>query len=579
MSRSFLIATLVLFAGCGLVEPDPETWGMPEAQKGRAENSKFATLVEAYLAWHYAAHPVRATFDGIHDYDDRLQDVSAPAIAAESAAQRHWLDRVRAIDRNLLSDDAAIDHELLESAIQAALVDLEEVRSWDRDPGTYGGIISSGLYSLAALQFAPQERRMALAVERLSQVGPVLEAARANLKNPPAILTELAIEDGVGAREFLTVSLPAAFADVKNEELRKRFDARCKGAAEQIDKHVEWLKSDLLPRSTGAVALGEERFRRKLVCEEMVAMPPEALLSEGEALLEATRERMIEVAKSIDPSKPPTEVLRATASEHPAAGELLDAVRAMLEGLKKSSREKLYEVPADADCKVQETPAFRRETSFASMEIPGPFEAVARDAYYSVTLPEASWDATRSEEHLRFYNRYALKLISVHEAYPGHYTQFLALRGLPSKVRRIFGSGTFSEGWAHYLEEVYVDEVEPDDPKLRLHQLNLALLRICRYVVAIRMHCKGMTVDEAAKLFEERGWQERANARREARRGASDPMYLVYTLGKMQILHLREECREAWGDAFSLKLFHHRLVATGYPPVKLARRMLLARPR
>ncbi|HEY3226026.1 MAG TPA: DUF885 domain-containing protein [Planctomycetota bacterium] len=576
--RLIPLVMLSSLAGCSLFEPDPETWGMPEDQRGRAENAKFETLVDAYLAWHYAAHPVRATLDGIHEYDDRLQDVSAAAIAAEIGAQRRWLERVRSVKPVLLAEDAEIDRRLLESSIQAALLDLEEVRSWERDPGFYGGIVSEGLYALAALRFAPPERRMAMAVERLAQVGGVLEAARANLKNPPGLLTELAIDDFSGAKAFIADSLPQALAEVKDDALRKRFDARRRETVASLESFVQWLRSDLAPRSTGAVALGESLFRRKLALEEMVETPVDALLAQGEALLEATRAKMVEVARSIDAAKPPAEVLRDTAAEHPKAEELLDAVRAMLDGLKKASRERLFEVPPDADCKVQETPAFRRGTSFASMEIPGPFETVARDAYYSVTLPEASWDPARREQHLRFFNRHALKLISVHEAYPGHYTQFLTLRGLPSKVRRVFGSGAFAEGWAHYLEEAYVDEVEPGDPKLRLHQLNMALLRICRYLVALRMHCRGMTVEEAARFFEERGLQERANAEREARRGAADPMYLVYTLGKIEILRLREECRAAWSDAFSLKLFHHRLLATGYPPLKLARKLLLRLP-
>lgn len=572
-----LVLLFLASAGCGLFEPDEGTWGMPESQQGRAENARFATLVDAYLAWHYAAHPVRATFDGIHAYDDRLQDLSAQGIAAEIAAQRRWLDRLRAVDRAFLSADAAVDHELLDAVIRAALVDLEDVRSWERDPGGYVDQVSDGLYSLAALRFAPPEKRLELAGRRLAQVGAVLDSARANLKTPPAELTRLAIEDVDGARTFIADSLPAAFPEVKDEAIRKPFDARRKDAIEALEKFGRWLKDDLEPRSTAPAGLGEHLFRRKLAAEEMVETPVEALLGEGEGLLEITRAKMVEVAKQIDPSKPAAEVLRDTASDHPPAKDLLEAVRAMLEGLKEASREHFYDVPADAACKVQETPAFRRGTSFASMEIPGPFETVARDAYYSVTLPEPSWSAERAEQHLRFFNRHALKLISVHEAYPGHYTQFLTLRGLPSKVRRVFGSGAFSEGWAHYLEEEYADVVEPSDSKLRLHQLNMALLRICRYVVAIRMHCRGMTVAEAAAFFQERGMQERANAEREARRGVSDPMYLVYTLGKMQILHLREECREAWGSAFSLKAFHHRLLATGYPPIRLARKLMLGR--
>src|SRR5262245_39178038 len=324
---SLVLLAGMVAAGCGLFEPDPETWGMPDAQKGRAENARFATLVDAYLSWHYAAHPVKATFDGIHSYDDRLQDLSAAAVAAEIAAQRRWLDRVVAVDRSLLSLDASVDHELLESAVRAVLVDLEEVRSWEREPGVYVNMVSSGLYCLAALQFAPQERRMALAARRLEQVPAVLDAGRVNLKTPPAILTEMAIEDAAGARTFIETSLPAAFPDVKDEPLKVRFERARKGAIAAVSAFESWMKTDLEPRSTAPVGLGEELFRRKLAAEEMVETPVAALLSEGEGLLDTVRERMLEIAAGIDKDKPPQEVIRETASEHPPAGELLDSVR------------------------------------------------------------------------------------------------------------------------------------------------------------------------------------------------------------------------------------------------------------
>src|SRR5258705_3437312 len=301
--RLTLLALLATFTGCSLFEPDPETWGMPEDQRGRAENAKFDTLVDAYLAWFYASHPVRATLDGMHDYDDRLQDVSAAGIAAEIASQRRWLERVRGVNPSLLAEDADIDRRLLESSILAALCDLEDVRSWERDPDFYCGIISSGLYALAALRFAPPERRMVLAVERLAQVAGILEAARANLKNPPGILTELAIDDFSGAKTFIADSLPQALSEVKDEALRKHFDERRKAAVVSLESFVRWLKSDLAPRSNGAVALGEELFRRKLAAEEMVETPTDSLLSQGEALLESTRAKMVEVAKGIDAAK------------------------------------------------------------------------------------------------------------------------------------------------------------------------------------------------------------------------------------------------------------------------------------
>jgi uncharacterized protein (DUF885 family) len=579
MTRPAILLPLVILAGCSLLEPDPETWGMPEDQRGRAENAKFSTLVDAYLGWHYATFPVRATLDGIHERDDRLDDVSAAGIRARIDGQRAWLGRVRAIDPTLLADEAYYDWLVLESAIRASLLDLEEVRSWERYPSVYRSIVAGGLYSLASLGFAPPERRLALASERLAGVAAVLEAAKANLKSPAAIHAQMAIEEFGGARTFIAESLPQAFAAVKDGEPRRRFDQRRREALAALESFIEWLKKDLAPRSAGSYALGEDLFRRKLQFEEMESRPLDELEAQGEALLRSTQRQLLEVARRIDSAKEPLAILRETAADHPEAGRLLDETRAMLDGLKRDAREKLCDVPPDADCLVQETPAFRRATSFASMEIPGPFERVAREAYYSITLPEASWDAARREQHLRFYNRHALKLISVHEAYPGHYTQFLAVQNLGSKVRRVFGSDSYAEGWAHYCEQAYVDEVAPDDAKLRLHQLHMALLRICRYLVAIRMHGRGMTVEQAADFFEKEGFQERANAVREARRGTVDPGYLVYTLGKMQVLDLREECRRAWGAGFDLRNFHNRLLATGYPPLKIARMILLGRDR
>ncbi|HXX92378.1 MAG TPA: DUF885 domain-containing protein, partial [Planctomycetota bacterium] len=265
-------------------------------------------------------------------------------------------------------------------------------------------------------------------------------------------------------------------------------------------------------------------------------------------------------------------MLKAAGRAHPPAGRLLEETRSMLSGLKRWAGT-VVDLPPGADCKVQETPEFRRALSFASMEIPGPFEKVARDAYYSITLPDPAWPADRQEQHLSFFNRYSLPLISVHEAYPGHYTQFLAVQACRSSVRRAFGCGSFSEGWAHYCEQLYVDSQEKPDPELRVQQLHMALLRICRYLVGIQMHTRGMTYEQGVEFFVHEGYQERVNAEREARRGTADPTYLVYTLGKMEILRLRDEYCRATGR--SLREFHNEFIRHGYPPIKVARMILL----
>jgi hypothetical protein len=210
------------------------------------------------------------------------------------------------------------------------------------------------------------------------------------------------------------------------------------------------------------------------------------------------------------------------------------------------------------------------------MDAPGAFERVATEAYFYVTPPDSAWDERKKEEHLSFYNRYALPVISIHEVYPGHYYQYLALKGQSSRVRVALSSASFVEGWAHYCEQMLLDEgFGGNNPKLRLAQLNLALLRLCRYLVGLRLHTRGMTYEEGVDFFMREGYQERVNAEREARRGTLDPTYLVYTLGKMQILNLREEYRRKMGASFNLGEFHDRLLSYGMPPVKIIRLAML----
>jgi uncharacterized protein (DUF885 family) len=217
-----------------------------------------------------------------------------------------------------------------------------------------------------------------------------------------------------------------------------------------------------------------------------------------------------------------------------------------------------------------------RVLTFASMDSPGPFEETSTEAFYNVTLPERDWNETQKEEHLRAFSRNSLRVTSIHEVFPGHYTQFLWVNRAPTKLRKLLGSDTNAEGWAHYAEQMMLEEGYGEgDPKLLLSQLHEALLRLCRYLVGIRMHPRGMTLEEGIAFFEREGYQERANAEREAMRGTSDPTYLVYTLGKLQLLKLREDYRKKVGDKFNLKEFHDRFLSFGWPAIKLIREEML----
>jgi uncharacterized protein (DUF885 family) len=244
----------------------------------------------------------------------------------------------------------------------------------------------------------------------------------------------------------------------------------------------------------------------------------------------------------------------------------LDTIRAFLRA------KNLITLPSRENLIVRETPVFRRSTSFASMESPGVWEQRASEAYYNVTPVDTSWNEQQKHDHLAFFNRYGSQIVSIHEALPGHYYQFLALKAVRSRLRQVFGSGSNTEGWAHYCEQMAIEQgYGRGDPRYELAQLDLALQRIGRFIVGISLHTQGMTYEEAEKLFEEQCYMAPINATREARRGTIDPTYLVYTLGKWRILELRDEVAARLGARFNLRAFHDALLRQGSSPLPVVR--------
>ena len=567
MKAPLRLAGLLLLGGCAYYAPQggPDAGVLPDARKAQSE--VFQSFATAYIDWNYSVHPAWATADGIHDYDGQLGRWSREAIESMGLSLDRYLRRILAIDPAELDNDSFYDYAVLRGQIAAAQFNLTDVRGWENNPSFYRAIISQGLSTLASRAFDTIDRRMALATERLKQVPEVLRAARDNLANPPRVYTEIAIEEFSGTHSFLGSGLTEAFASVRDETLRARFADAQKRAQDALETFIDWMRRDLLPVSTGSFALGAERYRQKLALEEGIDLPIDELLRRGSELLRSTQEDLKRAAGD----RPVRQMLRESSRDHPTAETLIPKTQAMLAEL-KAWASTVVDLPPGPVCKVQETPAFRRSLSFASMETPGPFEKVAREAFYSITLPDPSWPPERQEQHLSFFNRYSLPLISAHETYPGHYVQFLDLRGVSSKVRKAFGCASFSEGWAHYCEQLYVEQMPGAPAALRVHQLQLALVRICRYLAGIQMHTRGMTMEQAVELFVNDAYMERAGAEREARRGTADPTYLVYTLGKQEILKLRDEYLRRTGA--TLAEFHHALLETGAPPLPIARAML-----
>ena len=269
--------------------------------------------------------------------------------------------------------------------------------------------------------------------------------------------------------------------------------------------------------------------------------------------------------------------MHSISNEHPTEKSLIPDARKTVEGIIEFIKKKnVITIPSEVRPTITEMPPYARSGTFAAMDTPGPYETTATEAFYYVTPPEKDWDARHKDEHLRAFNAPVMNVITIHEAYPGHYIQFLNAKQFPTKTRKLVACGTNAEGWAHYAEQMMVEEgFENGDPRIRLAQLHEALLRDARYVVGIKLHTAGWTVEQGAKFFEEKAFQEPANAYEEARRGAYNPTYLYYTLGKLQIYKLREDYRKARGAGYSMQSFHNEFVKQGSIPIKAVRRILL----
>ncbi len=547
----------------------------PVTSRGNAAEKRFSAVVSEYARGLFAFAPSFATGWGIHQFDAKLQDNSKPAIDREVARARRTIAAVKAIDTAQLSDSARIDYDFFMSQVEGHVFDLTEIRRWENDPSDYN--YAGAIFSLAARNYAPPEKRLRLVITRLRQVPRLLAAGKANVKNPPALFANFAAEDFQGSIDFLDKDVPKAFEAVKDTALWSQYNAAKKTAEDATRDYIAWIQKDLVPRAKGSYVLGPEKYAKKLHYDEMVDVPLDSLLRVGQVELDRLEARYADCARRIDPNATPEQLLERMRHDHPTADELIPYTKGLLDEIRSYCITSHFcDVPSEVRCIVQPTPSFEASRSFASLDAPGAFETKASEAYYNITTPSAEWDSARVEEHLQGYSRWMLPSTSIHEAYPGHYVNFLWAKRAPSLVRQTMGCGSFAEGWALYCEQGLIDHgYKKDDPRVEFGMLRWALVRACRFQVGIRLHTKGMSMDDAIALFVSHAHMEKANAEREAYRAAFDPTYIVYTLGALQIRKLRDDVMKAEGTSFELAKFHERMLTQGALPVSLLRRMML----
>ena len=551
-----------------------------------AADQAFAKLADQYFdAFYLPTNPSAATSYGVHEYDGKLEDFSRAGIASEVKALKGWEQRVAAVDPASLSLFVRGDRDLVLNSIRSSLLTLQSIRPWEKNPDFYSSGITSSAFTLMERKFAPPETRLRDLISRERQMPAALLAARANLKNPPKIYTEIALEQLPGLIQFFRHDVPSAFTDVSDATLKKQFATSNDAVIKALGDYQAWLKHDVLPKSHGDFRIGAKVFREKLKYDEMVDLPLGKLVALDEANMKANQAEFAKVAKELDPDKTPRQVLAELAADHPPSDKILDTFRATfgtLIGFIDSHH--IITIPSTVRPTVEETPPFMRATTFASMDTPGPYEAKATTAYFNVTLPEKDWPKQRIDEFMAQFSYPVITSIATHEAYPGHYIQFLWMHRVNDRAHKLLGSATNAEGWAHYCEQMMLDEglAQYEFPKdrrqqllLKLGQLQDALLRNARFIVGIKLHTGQMTLGQAKDFFVKQGYQSPAVAEVETKRGTSDPTYLYYTLGKLEILKLRADVEKKEGANFNLEQFHDDFMQHGFAPIAIVRREML----
>ena len=552
-----------------------------ETAKGSADEA-FQKLSEDYLAGYFAARPLFAVALGIHEgYDGKTSDYSKVALDAELSRMKSFETQLTAIDTAGLSKQNFMDYRILLSSIKSEIFNIEDEHTYTHNPMTYADAVDVNTY--VKRDFAPLEERVKYIISTENALPALFAAAKANLEDSmPKSFIETAIQIAEGNAGFLKGDLLTALKDVKNDTLMAAFKKANDTGIKAYADFVQWLQKEKLPKANNAYAIGKENYKKMLLYSEGITMEPEQILAIGMQELKKEQDEFNAAAKIIDPNKKPIDVYHDLQKDHPTADSLIPVVKEHLESIRQFLIDhKICSIPSEVRVQVKETPQYARATSTASMDMAGPFEKKATESYYYVTPVDASWNAKQKEDWLNQFDYYTTDNVTIHEAYPGHYTQGLHLNASSAtKIEKIFGSYAFVEGWAHYCEKMMVEQgyAATDSIATAKHRLAMsgdALLRICRLCNSIKIHCQGSTIEEGTKFFMDNWYQGEKPSYQESLRGSFDPGYLFYTVGKLEILKLRNDYQQQEGSNFSLQKFHDAMMDNGMPPVIMLREILL----
>jgi hypothetical protein len=551
---SLMIGAVALSGGCG--------------RQQAASDGEWPRFVSAFIETYFEANPQFAVYQGRHEFDGRLPDWT-------EAGLKTWMSRLHQLRDSAAgfsidsSDAASLERDYLFGVIDRDLFWLERAGLPHRNPEFYTGALDPNVY--IAREYAPLPQRMQAFNRYARNLPAALANAKANLRTPmPKPFAEIGKGRTEGLASYLKNDVPQVFGAVKDSALRLEFSSANAGAVKALLELTSWFDQQLR-QGTNDYALGPERFAEMLRMTEGVDLPLDQLERIGREDLDRNIRALKEACSKYAPGQPIAQCV-GRMNAHKPPGSPVEAARAQLDTLAGFVRSRnLVSIPGSERALVHEAPPYQR-FNFAYIDIPGPYEKGLPSIYY-IAPPDPSWP--RAEQLAYLPGAADLLFTSVHEVWPGHFLNFLHSNRARSMFGRIFVGYAFAEGWAHYTEEMMWDAgLGKGDPEVHIGQLMNALLRNARYLSAIGLHTKGMTVTQSEKLFRE-AYQDPGNARQQALRGTYDPAYLNYTMGKLMVRKLRDDWTRDRGGRNAWREFHDRFLSYGGPPIPLVRRAMV----
>ena len=556
---------------------------VPLAARPPLVPGEFAAFVDRYLDGFAMRHPAIAAGNGLHAHDDRLEDFSPAAIAAEIAtlkAQREFLSRQ--LDTTALTLDENADRRILLGIIDGWLLEQETLRNWQRNPMLYASALSDGIHDLMTMESAPAPVRMRHIIAKLHAAPSLLAHARRNIANPPRLFAERGAVMMRGASEMLGNDLDLAFAASADRVLRDSLRGAADAVIPLVNQYATWLEREVVPSATGRFAIGAANLSRRYLAEELIDTPLPRMVAIGKRELLASQAEFRAAANALAPGQDPQAVWLAIRRDHPALGGVVAATRKVVDSLTEFvASHGIASLPPGE--RIVVAPALPFDLGFASMHASPPLEPVPVKSVFYITDARADLAPAQQEAWLERYNYASLSNTAAHEAMPGHWLHSTYMRRTPGKVRRIWiGLNPFpqpssgQDGWAHYAEQMVLDEgFGGRDPRLRLAQLSDALTRICRLLSGINVHTGVWSLADAQRCFEREAYVAAPAAKREAERATYDPTYGGYFLGKRGILKLRADYAARMGANFNLREFHERVMSNGIAPIRAHRMLML----